>query len=82
MHQGFPEGNTKLVLILARSWALPTIGPGLRLFQRVLPFSVDVHRTPSCGSAPTPHASRPNIVHLAYLNEVQRCICMNARMIQ
>ena len=29
MHRGLSEGNTKLVLILARPWALPTIGPGL-----------------------------------------------------
>ena len=29
MHRGLPEGNTKLVFILARPWALPTIGPGL-----------------------------------------------------
>ena len=29
MHRDLPEGNTKLVLILARPWALPTIGPGL-----------------------------------------------------
>jgi len=29
MHRGLPEGNTKLVLILTRPWALPTIGPGL-----------------------------------------------------
>ena len=27
-----PEGNTKLVLILARPWALPTIGSGLHEF--------------------------------------------------
>ena len=32
MHRGLPEGNTKLVLILARPWALPTIGPGLHEF--------------------------------------------------
>jgi len=32
MHRGLPEGNTKLVLILVRPWALPTIGPGLHEF--------------------------------------------------
>ena len=32
MHRGLSEGNTKLVLILARPWALPTIGPGLHGF--------------------------------------------------
>jgi len=32
MHRGLPEGNTKLVLILAMPWALPTIGPGLHEF--------------------------------------------------
>ena len=79
MHRGLPEGNTKLVLILARHWALPTIGPGLRLLPRVLLFSGDVHRTPSCGSTSTPRA---HIVHLAYLNEVQQCICMNAGTMQ
>jgi len=33
---------------------------------------------PSCGSAPTPHVSRPHVVHLAYLNEMQKCWCMKA----
>ena len=32
MHRGLPKGNTKLVLILVRPWALPTIGPGLPEF--------------------------------------------------
>ena len=32
MHRALPEGNTKLVLILARPWALPTNGPGLHEF--------------------------------------------------
>ena len=32
MHRGLLEGNTKLVLILSRPWALPTIGPGLHEF--------------------------------------------------
>ena len=32
MHRSLPEGNIKLVLILSRSWALPTIGPGLHEF--------------------------------------------------
>ena len=26
MHRGLPGGNTKLVLILLRPWALPTLG--------------------------------------------------------
>ena len=32
MHRSLPEGNIKLVLILSRPWALPTIGPGLHGF--------------------------------------------------
>ena len=32
MHRGLPQVNTKLVLILTRPWALPTIGPGLHEF--------------------------------------------------
>ena len=77
MHRGLPEGNIKLVLILFSALGPSDLGPGLRLLQRVLPASGDVHRTPSCGSAPTSRDSRPHVVHLAYLNEVQPCVCMN-----
>ena len=71
MHRGLPEGNTKLVLILFSALGPSDLGPGLRLLQQILPSSGDVHRTPSCGSAPTPRAARPHIVYLAYINKVQ-----------
>ena len=72
MHRGLPEGNTKLVLILFSALGPSDLGTGLRLRQRVLPSSGDVHRTPSCGSAPTPRAARPCFAYLAYLNETQQ----------
>ena len=81
MHQDLPGGNTKLVLILLRPWALPPLG---RVFGclsgsfHLLEISIEhrlvvrlYHR-----------ASRPRVVHLAYLNEVQQCICINAWTMQ
>ena len=35
--------------------------------------------TPSSGSTPSSHASCPCVVHLAYLDEMQQCKCMNAK---
>ena len=43
MHQSLPEGNTKLVLILSRPWALPTIGPGLHGFLPNPPSDPGLH---------------------------------------
>ena len=40
MHRGLPEGNTKLVLILVRPWALPTLG---RVFMGS--FTILLHRS-------------------------------------
>ena len=34
MHRGLPGINTESVLVLARPWALPTIGPGLHEFPQ------------------------------------------------
>ena len=52
MHRGLPEGNTKLVLILARLWALPTIGSGLHEFlpdpTSPIRASRSLHRRHSC----------------------------------
>ena len=78
MHRGLPEGNTKLVLILFRALGPSDHWAGSSVASAVLPSSGDVHRTPSCGSAPTPRAARHHVVQLAYLNEVQQCGCMNA----
>ena len=50
MHRGLPEGNTKLVVILARPWALPTIGPGLP-------------RIPSPSCFASSWAARPRLFH-------------------
>ena len=77
MHRGLPEGNTKLVLIFVRPWALPTIGPGLRLLQQsfhLLEISAKHRLMGQLHTACFPSTRVP----LAYLNEVQRCICMNA----
>ena len=71
MHRGLAEGNTKLVLILFLALGPSDLGPGLRLLQQILPFSRDVHQTPSCGSSPTPRAACPHVVYLAYINKVQ-----------
>ena len=70
MHRGLPEGNTKSVLMLSRPWALPTLG---RVFSCASwSFSLqDTSTTLSCGSVLPSRASRPCVVHLAYLNEMQ-----------
>ena len=82
MHRGLPGGNTKSVFNAIKALSPSDLGPGLRLPLRVLPSSGDIHRTPSCGSAPTSRASHSRIVHLAHLHEMQRCICMNAWIMQ
>ena len=43
MHRGLSEGNTKLVLILFSALGPSDLGPGLRLRQRILLSSGDVH---------------------------------------
>jgi len=45
---------------------------------RVLPSLGWVHQTPSLGSARTSRPLVPRIVHLAYLDGMQKCRCMNA----
>ena len=36
--------------------------------------------TPSSGSTPSSRASHPCVEHLAYLDEMQQCKCMNAKI--
>ena len=72
MHRGLPEGNTKLVLIFVRPWALPTIGPGLP-------------RIPSPSCFASSWAARPRLFHsheiactgiymYAYAYDMRECI--------
>jgi len=70
MHRGLPEGNTKLVLILARPWALLTLGRIFGSFSgsfHLLAISVE-HRLVGRLQHRVLHVTR---VHLAYLNKVQ-----------
>ena len=71
MHRGLPEGNIKLVLILFLALGPSDLGPGLRLLQRVLPASGDVHRNTVLWFGSNIACFASTRVHLAYLNEVQ-----------
>ena len=77
MLRGLPVSNTKLVLFLARPWALPTLGRVFGCFLgsfHLLEISAKHRLMGQLHTACFPSTRVP----LAYLNEVQRCIGMNA----
>ena len=64
MHLGLPESNTKLVLILVRPWALPTIGPGLHEFLlNPASLALGLHGY-ACSTVMISHAPESTCVHM------------------
>ena len=81
MHRGLPEGNTKLVLKLSRPWALPTLGRVFGCFLGpflLLEISAKHRLVVQLHTAGFTSTRRTSSV----LSEVQRCICMNAWIMQ
>ena len=64
MHRGLPEGNTRLVLILVRPWALPTVGPGLHEFLlNPASLALGLHGY-ACSTVMISHAPESTCVHM------------------